>query len=406
MLTADLLRVRVRGDNIHPNWIDPNHPNLKDLGSDILECFHRSIRNQLQRQVLQEELKLIFDACDDLKLARGLAKLCLDRSVFESPGDMDSRALREEVFQLARTLGPIAYERGLLNRPIAEDVFHHASKTIHTAGAPLSELLYADLKSAQHIQSCDIENTEWLLHRYNTALVQGLLLRATTLTVDIQSPSAPRMKQLFRHIKFHRLIHHGTISENTLSITLDGPLSLFKQSSRYGMQLANFFPALLLQKAPWTLEANVLWTRAKYSKRLRLSSLMELHSHYLDTGAYRTREVDWFKERFEHLHSGWSIKDGEQPIDLGGKHVIFPDFTFEKNGRTAHLDITGFWQRTHLSNKLEWVNTFGPKNLVLAISPKMDVGEHSLNPDAEHIVLFKKMIDPKKILAAIERVAE
>ena len=91
---------------------------------------------------------------------------------------------------------------------------------------------------------------ENLLHRYNVALAQAILLRCTAMEVRIWGETPARFRQLFRAVKFHRLI--CTIHEtrgNSYTLKLDGPLSLFSSTQKYGLQLALFLPTLLHCKA-------------------------------------------------------------------------------------------------------------------------------------------------------------
>ena len=66
-------------------------------------------------------------------------------------------------------------------------------------------------------------------------------------------------------------------------LTLDGPTSLLKLSTRYGMALANWFPVLLLSECDWRLEATIRWGKRGLRKQMRLTSDMGLVSHYRDT---------------------------------------------------------------------------------------------------------------------------
>ena len=91
---------------------------------------------------------------------------------------------------------------------------------------------------------------EHLLNRYNVALAQAILLRCTAMEVRVWGETPARFRQLFRAVKFHRLI--CTIHEpagNSYTLKLDGPLSLFSSTQKYGLQLALFLPTLLHCKA-------------------------------------------------------------------------------------------------------------------------------------------------------------
>src|SRR5207244_1869086 len=103
-----------------------------------------------------------------------------------------------------------------------------------------------------------------LLHRYNLALAQGILLKAVRLTIDVRREQPARLRALIRRIKFHRLICKATATEGSCRLELDGPLSLFGATQKYGVQLASFLPALVPCR-DFELTAEVLWGRERRS---------------------------------------------------------------------------------------------------------------------------------------------
>src|SRR5207248_1677586 len=66
--------------------------------------------------------------------------------------------------------------------------------------------LFADLKSEQRLVRCEETTPRRLLERYNVALAQAILLRSSHVEVVIRGESPARYRQLFRQVKFHRLI--------------------------------------------------------------------------------------------------------------------------------------------------------------------------------------------------------
>ena len=66
--------------------------------------------------------------------------------------------------------------------------------------------LFADLKDEQRVQTFDDITAERLLDRYNVALAQAILLRCTAMEVRVWGETPARFRQLFRAVKFHRLI--------------------------------------------------------------------------------------------------------------------------------------------------------------------------------------------------------
>ena len=308
------------------------------------------------------------------------------------------------MFRAARETGPLALEAGPLGRPTAHDVLEKVAAELDSTAEEVADALYADLRQAERLVACDVPDPDWLLNRYNVALVQALLLRATEVRVRLHKPSAPRLRQLFRHVKFHQLMHLASKDGAWTEVVLDGPASLFRQSTRYGMELATFFPAVLLQTCKWQVEATVLWTKAKHRKTLTLGPDDGLVGHYADTGAYRTREQEMFEERWHAKPRDWVLSEGAKPIDLGGRGVLIPDYTLKHpDGREAHLDICGFWRTEALSKKLELIDRYGPGNVVVAVSRKRRGSKAKEVPTfAGPLIEFAEIVPPNKVIEALQ----
>lgn len=94
--------------------------------------------------------------------------------------------------------------------------------------------------------------------------------------------------QAFKYLKFFRLLAK-TVCEDSkgtegseveppkLSLTIDGPASIFESSNKCGLQLASFLPALI-QATEWSIDCEVKLRDRKL--RLRLDQSSGLVSHY------------------------------------------------------------------------------------------------------------------------------
>ncbi len=406
MLTSDLVRVNARGGQVRPSFVDPAKPAIRERAEALVACFADAVERSATRREIDQEIEDILGDGRDAKFVRGLAKVCYDRSSFETESVLEPAELRWKVFTLARERGPLALDDNPFDRPVAGDILAQVASELDVTADAVREGLYADLAEAQRVQHSRIPDADWLLDRYNVALVQAVLLKATEVQLSLHKPSAPRVRQLMRSVKFHQLLHRASKKKGTLSLVLDGPSSLFHQSTRYGMQLANFFPAVLLQDCRWTLEARVLWGKSRRETTLRLSNEAGLRSHYQDKGAYETREQQWFRERWRAAEPDWKLSVGDKPINLAGKAVVMPDFTFKKGGRTAHMEIVGFWRRDYLQRRAELLAEHGPGNLVLAVSRKLR-GEKGadLSGFPGEIIEFAEIVPVKQVLTTIERIA-
>ena len=162
----------------------------------------------------------------------------LDKGDFETQSPLEPQALRWHVFCEAAKRGPLALDKNASGRPIADDIFAAVAADLGTDAAAVSRGLYADLKQEQTLAAMPLPEPTALLHRYNTALIQAVLLKASSLTVDLAHPKPKYVRQLMRHLKFHQLMYRVRQTPDGIRIEVDGPQSLLKLSTRYGLQLA------------------------------------------------------------------------------------------------------------------------------------------------------------------------
>lgn len=398
MLTGDLVRSRVVKGALVPGFVDRADAKLLERAEELLALFGEGLGRR--RGELDEEVTELVGERVDHKLTRGLVKVLLDRAEFEVSAPVDPVDLRARVFREAARRGPLAAVRIEGGAVTSGEIFATVGAELGVDPALLEGALYADHDDRQVLSKLAVPSAAWLLDRYNVALVQALLLHCEELSVRLHAPTPARARQLFRAVKFHQLIHAVRPLADGYELVLDGPASLFSQTTKYGLALAKFFPALLLQPGRWEATARVKGARGKNT--LSLSSADGLRSHYRDQGAYETRESVWFAERFLALDSGWELVRDAPPLDQGGEGVVVPDFSFRRDGRIAHLEILGFWRKGTIARRLALLGRYGPPNLILAVSRRL-AGEAGELPEA--VVPFAEVIPAKEVLRRVELVA-
>lgn len=395
-LTADLVRARVRGPTIKPSVLDPADPEIRSLAERVWDAFSAAAGTGTRLGEVLAELEDVVQDGGQAKLGRGLIRIAQDKCTTEVAGDVDPVALRMEVFLRAARDGTPA------DQVLAEVATAHDTTTDRIA-----ETLYADLPSERRVDRFDVPHVDWLVHRYNVALVQSLLVGACEVRITLSEPTAPRMRQLVRWIKFNQLLHTARRDDDgKLVLVLDGPVSLFGPSVRYGSNLARLFPALLLQDGGWQMEATVTWTKARHRKQLVVTREDGYVTHYADTGAYRTRAQEHFVERFAEKDRGWTLTEGSLPLTIGPRDLLFPDFTLHHPGppaRDVHLEILGWWRPEPLLERLSAMDRYGPHNLVLAVPRKLRGTKAGELPDDPRIVPFADVLSVPKVLEAAER---
>src|SRR3712207_6174484 len=139
--------------------------------------------------------------------------------------------------------------------------------------------MYADRQGAQLLAGFEVVTPEALISRYNVAQAQGVLYSAKDLSVDLGEEADARL--VFRYVKLLGLIYRLEPLDEGHRLHLDGPLSLFGGTRKYGLRLAKFLPGLLLT-SPWKLRANVSWKGRE--------AVLELDSEASDLASHRSEE--------------------------------------------------------------------------------------------------------------------
>lgn len=386
MLTNDLLRVSLRKGEVFPRFIDATDLEHRALAGLLLGTFEAHAGRT--RGELEAELKEILGTGTAFLLHRGLAKLLFDRCRFDTRAPMEPEELRRVVFEhAAKSYRRAGEGGGLLDRQRA---LEEAAAELGLEREAVERGLYADLKDEQVLEGFESCTAEWLLHRYNTALAQAVLLRAQELTIEIRGQTAARYRALFRKLKFFQLLHRVSATGDGYRIAVDGPMSLFRASTRYGLQMATFLPTLLHFDG-WQLEARLLWGKRRLERSFRLSSELGLRSHTRLTGQWRAEELGWLPEQFAKLDTEWQLSTETEIVDLGSQGVLVPDFVFHHpaKGRRVWMEVFGFWNRGAVAGRLELLRRHGPADLILALSKSLAAEPGALDELPAEVYVFR-----------------
>ena len=402
MLTGDLLRVRFRKGEIHLPYIDEQDQDHLGLAETLIRVFGRHAGGT--RQELDAELADVTGAGTDFLFHRGLSKLLKDRCAFASASPVDPVELRSRIFEGAAA----AYRNTDQVRIDREDILAEAAKSADIDAKEVDGAFYADLKEAERLESFKPCTAEWLLSRYNVALAQAVLFRATGLDLRVEGETPARYRDLFRKLKFFRLLHeiHQT-GPGKYHIRIDGPMALFKSSQRYGLQIAQFLPAVL-HCGNWSIAASVTWGARRREGVFRLTPDTGLKPIGPSTGQWIPEEVAWLEERFARLNSVWRMAAGSEIIDLGGRGVLVPDyvFTHPAAGTKVYLDFLGFWRSAAVRTRLDLLRRHGPPNLILAISDDLAVDDESSSGLPGEVYRFRRTPVARDILGILENMVE
>jgi uncharacterized protein len=423
MLTGKLVRVRYARDQVVPKYLDASDPNWLEAADRLLELFRA--QDGRTRGSLEEDLRELFGSDPSQLVHQGLAKLLEDRCGFEVISGHPPEQIREAVFRTAAAHRVGAWESesvGERERPAAcnsptlslsqalrsfnrSAVLQEVADSLGLTADSVEQSLFADLKSEQRLVHFKDITAERLLQRYNVALAQAVLLRSTRVQVVIRGEPPQRYRQLFRLVKFHRLVCQiEPAGPDSYRLDLDGPLSLFAATLKYGLQLALFLPAILLCH-DFDLRAELNWGPQRKPKSFTLTPADGLVSHHADTGTYVPPEIAMFAELFRKKIPDWDIAEETRVLRLGDSFWV-PDFrlTERATGRSVLLEVLGFWRRSSAEQHLERLRKHAREPFLLAISEQLRVDQANLTALPAGIYRFRQMPLPDEIARLAQKV--
>lgn len=390
MLPSDLLVARKYRDTIRPVYAELNQENL-DLAEKVINT-HKLLLGK-SRGELEEDVAGLESRSYDYRYVRGLATLLDRRAEYEVDAKITPSLARDRVFHSASERGiPTTVEE---REALLKDEAEHLEVSVEE----LEGSLYADLDEEQILKELQPMEPLELVKLYNLSLTQTLLFKSSMM----EFTASGNWQQVFRMIKWLGLIYTINKENGGYNVKVDGPVSLFKLSHRYGTSIAKLLPHIVSTQE-WRIHALILRSRGdKNLLNLHLDS--DSHGEYLKAPIPRERTYDSlleesFADRFKALDTGWEITREPSPLPVG-RRVMIPDFLLEKANMEVYMEIAGFWTPDYLRHKIEQLRGVDGIDMIVAanmrhackeldrIGKKMDVvyykNEVPLQPIYQHL---------------------
>ena len=400
MLTTDLVRVRRRGGRIET---PPLRAAEKQRLLGVAEGYVAAARAGVGGT------RAAFEAaCDDVphhptdyRLVRGLRKLVEDRCSFEARDDVDPIALRRSVFGRAAAVRRALGDAESFD---ADSVIAAASAALGPAAEDVRDALFADLKENHVLTRFDAIGGSALVAAYETAQKQAVLLRAVRVVVTLQRPAPRGLRLFFRRLKFHRLLYVATrLPDGACRIEIDGPFSLFRSVTTYGLQLALLLPILDACGPGWELDADVLWGPQRQPATYRLEGDPAANPVHADVGL--PDEVARLRDRFRQMETPWKVEISRTLLDLPGVGLCVPDlaFTHRDTGHRVYFEVLGYWSREAVWRRVDLVEAGLPKPIVFGVSSRLRVSEEVLDEELPgRLYVYKGAMSARAVEARLD----
>jgi predicted nuclease of restriction endonuclease-like RecB superfamily len=397
LLTVDLVRVRRKGEQIHPVYIrGPAVARLLPVAQAYVETHVQAVGRS--RDDIDAMLGTIEVPARDRVAALGLRKVVEDRCEYQIAAGADPETLRADLFWAAAKAHRALDVRAELDRAA---VMAESAARLGITPEALDAGLYADLRGSEILERVEPLTPEAAVERYNLGLAQAVLLRALRVTVKVEGEGPGPTRRLFRAARFHQLIHVVTgDSKSGYTIQLDGPFSLFDSVQRYGLRLALFLPSVLAFRS-FQVRADVLWGKERAPAVFEITPGDELVPHFGEAPE-ASAEIDTFCAAFGRLESEWTVKKSERLFALPGEVVCVPDLVFanKDTGEQVYLEVFGFWSRAAVWQRVELLRKGNfPGRILLAVGKQLRVSKDVLGEDDPgEIYVYKATMSPRAIL--------
>ena len=358
MLNRDLLMFRTNKGRIKPSFVDLQNRSIHNLARDLIQLCHKNIGES--REHIENLIEEKTNRSRRKKVSKGLAKLLLDRCEFAEPKPNVLENRLDTFSQTARIFRKVELKESI------EEYRLRVQKQLAQPLDLIEDGLFSDLKSRRQLTTFKAITPDELLHRYNLAQVQGLILYAERVTLTVEEPEIVKVRHLLRWLRFCRLVANVSRSETTWKIIVDGPGSILSMQKKYGLQLAQFF-AVVPNLETFELEAVVRLPR-KPVATLSVDSGSGLRSHHKQFGrGHVPEEISVIAEKFES--SVWELSTQPEPINLIHDEICVPDFRFANadNGEVVFVELFHRWHQGALSKRLEIFDSVTEQNLVLGL---------------------------------------
>jgi predicted nuclease of restriction endonuclease-like RecB superfamily len=454
MLPLELLRTKItnKGQRITPLFCLASVDNLS-IAQKLITEFEFSNNKKETKGDLQKRLFLYENSYNDFKLIRGLIALLERRCLFKVNQSFSSgyknRLFSTQLpssFSLRKMLFEVSSRDGLsVDHAKRDKIFQHVASKLSIDTNYLEKLMWLDQEDCLILESFSSIKPKHLLGIYNLSILQTLLFNSVNFEFTVEGGT--NWKQVLRTIKrfglmynlqktqknsdskFRKKIQSDQTEQNVIDgddfnsyfnesiiCSIDGPLSIFKLTNKYGILIAKVIPKII--SAPtWNIKASIIKNslsgRKLYDFDLSSDSDVYLFNSINDRfyNDYPSQDsnsdnLDFdsfveakFATQFEKFRTGWKLVREPDPLILPDGRAFIADFLFERYGKKIYFEIVGFWTAQYLKRKFKKIYEISKlsdnkNDLLVAIN------EHSFVSESGEIknLLSASILDYDKII--------
>ena len=432
MLSSELLRIKINRGRMTPLFCTADFDNGGadyELADKLIVFFTNAQKDRQCKGDLLQKMESL-ESEYDYKLVRGFFTLLERRSVFVQLDANSSNAtpmlIRQKLFEESSRQGWAL--SGSQRQGIIQDV----ARQMHVSSEEIETIMWGDKDENLVLAQFDVITAKNLILWYNLSLFQTLLFKCTKLEFHVKG--GLHWKQVLRNVKKYGLMYSleyhtknnpegSRGEENSVKCVLEGPLSLFKMTDRYGTSIAKLLPSIVGTPA-WKISGSIVrrtedgqkiysFELSSESTREFLGSITDSPFQNDDSYVYDSSTEAAFARRFnQHFDQndrfGWKISREPDPLIADGKAMI-PDFLFERFGHKVYFEIVGFWTKDYLERKAAKLEALLGNNnenvdLLVAVNSELSCSSQIEAISKDRIFTFQKDVSIKPILEHLKKI--
>jgi predicted nuclease of restriction endonuclease-like RecB superfamily len=298
---------------------------------------------------------------------------------------------RRQLFHAgARSEGPVR-----LGAPARSAAIDEASAALGVTGEELLASLFADWPRARRLVApAQIPSASDVVDRYNLSLLQALVARSTSVTIRVRE----LLRSVVRYAKLQRLICSFESADGITALCLSGPLSLFRQTTKYGRALAQFVPSAM-STVGWSLEATCAFDSRLLKLRADATDRLA-RGHALPRDADSAVEAALVRD-VRRLGEGWTLDREPACVQANGA-LAFPDFYLGHGDTGILVEVVGFYTPEYLERKMRLFEAMRGTPLIVCIDEALACGRDDIV--ASGVLRYRKRIDARALLALADQV--
>ncbi|MEM0127994.1 MAG: DUF790 family protein [Thermoplasmatales archaeon] len=279
-----------------------------DYCSAVLDLFNRNVGKT--RGEIEESLKTMELKVQNPKILRGIALIMFRYSEFRKPSSLDAERVRKIVFSLALNPSISPSER--------KRILEKAASILVTDVAEVESALYGDMESNQILVSPKNTSPEILAKIFNREQIETVMMKS--LWVEVLTEK--HFNEFIRSVRSKGLLYSESMDGNRHKIRVDGPVSIFEKSERYGVKLSLFIRDVLTHD-DWEINAKVSLKERRTKKEFNYH-LDDSISGIIDLGVEQQKKIpDFVNTNPNTVKINSTSITPDYSINLGGDVFIF-----------------------------------------------------------------------------------